>query len=68
MDFDEALEAILELNRIWEERNGHATFEDFGLRRTKVVRSRGNSLPVPERWRNYPGVRTIEQVMFEDLK
>lgn len=65
---DEALEAILALRKIWQEKGGRATFEDLGLRRSTLVRSRGNGLAIPQQWKNYPGAKPVEHVWFEELR
>lgn len=48
MSFDEALDTILEIERIWIERRGHVTLADLGFRHP------GRPMPgVPQAWTAY---------------
>ncbi len=59
MTFDEALGAILAVEAVWRDKHGHVTLADLGLGARRVVRSSGDPLLPPERFRRYPGAKNL---------
>jgi hypothetical protein len=51
MDSNSALDAILALRAIWEQKRGRVTLADLDVLVRRCVRSRGAAALPPERWR-----------------
>lgn len=51
METDAALDAILALRAIWEQKRGRVTLADLEILVRRCVRTRGNAALPPERWR-----------------
>ena len=54
MDSNNALDAILALRAIWEQKRGRVTLADLEILVRRCVRSRGAAALPPERWRGRP--------------
>jgi hypothetical protein len=66
VDTDSALDAILALRAIWEQKGGRVTLADLEILVRRCVRSRGAAALPPERWRGRPWlVTTRHEVVFE---
>ena len=66
MDTNNALDAILALRAIWEQKGGRVTLADLEILVHRCVRSRGAAALPPERWRGRPWlVTTRHEVVFE---
>lgn len=63
---DFALDAILELERIWDEKRGRVTLRDLGLSFVCRVRWSGDATARPQQWRAYPGRRPVRVIWVED--
>lgn len=67
MDANTALDAILALRTIWNEKRGHVTLADLDILVQRRVRSRGHAALPPERWRCRPWRPTTRhEVVFEN--
>jgi hypothetical protein len=51
VDSNSALDAILALRAIWEQKRGRVTLADLDVLVRRCVRSRGAAALPPERWR-----------------
>jgi hypothetical protein len=66
MDSNNALDAILALRAIWEQKRGRVTLADLEILVRRCVRSRGAAALPPERWRGRPWrATTRHEVVFE---
>lgn len=66
METNVALDAILALRAIWDERCGRVTLADLDILVRRCVRSRGHAALPPERWRGLPWRPTTRhEVVFE---
>src|SRR6184192_4045884 len=66
MDANAALDAILALRAIWEQKRGRVTLSDLEILVRRCVRSRGAAALPPERWRGRPWrATTRHEVVFE---
>src|SRR5712691_11724753 len=66
MDTNSALDAILALRAIWEQKRGRVTLADLEILVRRCVRSRGAAALPPERWRGRPWrATTRHEVVFE---
>jgi hypothetical protein len=66
MDSNNALDAILALRAIWEQKRGRVTLADLQILVRRCVRSRGAAALPPERWRGRPWrATTRHEVVFE---
>jgi hypothetical protein len=66
MDCNNALDAILALRAIWEQKRGRVTLADLEILVRRCVRSRGAAALPPERWRGRPWrATTRHEVVFE---
>jgi len=66
MDANAALDAILALRAIWEQKHGRVTLADLEILVRRCVRSRGAAALPPERWRGRPWrATTRHEVVFE---
>ena len=66
MDSNAALDAILTLRAIWEQKRGRVTLADLEILVRRCVRSRGAAALPPERWRGRPWrATTRHEVVFE---
>jgi hypothetical protein len=66
VDTDAALDAILALRAIWQQKRGRVTLADLEILVRRCVRSRGAAALPPERWRGWPWrATTRHEVVFE---
>jgi hypothetical protein len=66
MDTNTALDAILALRTIWDQKSGRVTLADLEILVRRCVRSRGAAALPPERWRGRPWrATTRHEVVFE---
>ncbi|HEY8824339.1 MAG TPA: hypothetical protein VIP07_05565 [Candidatus Limnocylindria bacterium] len=66
MDSNNALDAILSLRAIWEQKRGRVTLADLEILVRRCVRTRGAAALPPERWRGRPWCATTRhEVVFE---
>jgi hypothetical protein len=66
MDSNNALDAILALRAIWEQKGGRVTLADLEILVHRRVRTRGAAALPPERWRGRPWrATTRHEVVFE---
>src|SRR4029077_7758196 len=66
MDSNAALDAILTLRAIWEQKRGRVTLADLEILVRRCVRTRGAAALPPERWRGRPWrATTRNEVVFE---
>ncbi len=66
MDANAALDAILALRAIWEQKRGRVTLADLEILVRRCIRSRGAAALPPERWRGRPWrATTRHEVVFE---
>jgi hypothetical protein len=66
MDSNNALDSILALRAIWEQKRGRVTLADLEILVRRCVRSRGAAALPPERWRGHPWRPTTRhEVVFE---
>jgi len=66
MDSNNALDAILALRAIWEQKRGRVTLADLEILVRRCIRSRGAAALPPERWRGRPWrATTRHEVVFE---
>src|SRR5437870_4795118 len=66
MDTDAALDAILALRAIWQQKRGRVTLADLEILVRRCIRSRGAAALPPERWRGRPWrATTRHEVVFE---
>src|SRR5438105_3512432 len=66
MDSNNALDAILALRAIWEQKRGRVTLADLEILVHRRVRTRGAAALPPERWRGRPWrATTRHEVVFE---
>lgn len=66
MDSNSALDAILALRAVWEQKRGRVTLADLEILVRRCVRSRGAAALPPERWRGRRWrATTRHEVVFE---
>src|SRR2546423_1123124 len=66
MDSNAALDAILALRAIWDQKRGRVTLADLEILVQRRVRTRGAAALPPERWRGRPWrATTRHEVVFE---
>ena len=57
MTTDEELDAVLELEALWDKLSGAVHLSDLGI--NPIVTVTGNQLPVPEHWQSFPQAPSV---------